>query len=615
MSNYEKNYIAGRQDKTQEELFQYFKRNTIPDFDMARFIMNSSPVNIAIAISGGGYRSMLTGLGVLGAFDKTSPGALLPGNLGGILQSTSYIAGISGGSWLVMSNVISDSNNIYQLKQTDYKQYIPQRLLAGVPDFDPGYKGQNHLTIEKQLSKIDSLLHYLGFETESKVSKDPLIQIMSKIFASSNTSKMNPLEGFYQFYQSVHSEILQKKQAGSFVSFTDYWGRALNKRLFLKYTARTFSSVVDLPSMTTFSQPFPILAAIQKAPLKEESHIDSCLIEFSPVEFGSWDSCINGFVELEYLGSELENGVGITGCKKGYDDIGFLVATSSSLFNNVFAYIYNYLIDLQKETQQAFQTILLLFGLSSNSSEQGLPHQHPDYAIYSPNPFYKYNYSSQHVSQSHHLYLVDGGNDGQNIPFHSLLQPARNIGVILAFDMSSEMFNFPNGSSLVKTGERFHNNANTLEVKSFSYFGNQLSLFPKVPQIEALKPLLNAPVFFGCDIISDYPRLTAKTELVSDYLPPLIVYTANREIVFASNTSTFKLSYSPQEIDSMFQNGYELATVSNSTDFAACLGCAMVKRNFDKSKAEIPDFCQKCFQQYCWHDTHNFANSSQISLY
>ena len=57
---------------------------------------------------------MLTGAGVILALDDRYPNSSLC--LNGLLQSTSYIAGISGGSWLVMSNFINDFEPIINYK-------------------------------------------------------------------------------------------------------------------------------------------------------------------------------------------------------------------------------------------------------------------------------------------------------------------------------------------------------------------------------------------------------------------------------------------------------------------------------------------------------------------
>jgi hypothetical protein len=57
---------------------------------------------VGLAFSGGGYRAMLNGAGVLQAFDGSNTTAI-NARTGGLLQSSLYITGLSGGSWLVGS--------------------------------------------------------------------------------------------------------------------------------------------------------------------------------------------------------------------------------------------------------------------------------------------------------------------------------------------------------------------------------------------------------------------------------------------------------------------------------------------------------------------------------
>lgn len=59
--------------------------------------------NIAIAFSGGGYRAMLNGAGVLAAFDSRTSNSTKTGHLGGLLQSSTYVSALSGGGWLIGS--------------------------------------------------------------------------------------------------------------------------------------------------------------------------------------------------------------------------------------------------------------------------------------------------------------------------------------------------------------------------------------------------------------------------------------------------------------------------------------------------------------------------------
>lgn len=59
--------------------------------------------NIGIALSGGGYRAMLNGAGVVEAFDSRTPNSTNTGQLGGLLQASTYLSALSGGNWLVGS--------------------------------------------------------------------------------------------------------------------------------------------------------------------------------------------------------------------------------------------------------------------------------------------------------------------------------------------------------------------------------------------------------------------------------------------------------------------------------------------------------------------------------
>ena len=74
--------------------------------------------NIALAFSGGGYRAMLNGAGALAAFDNRTAQSTSSGHIGGLLQASTYIAGLSGGSWLVGSVYINNFSSVEQLAST-----------------------------------------------------------------------------------------------------------------------------------------------------------------------------------------------------------------------------------------------------------------------------------------------------------------------------------------------------------------------------------------------------------------------------------------------------------------------------------------------------------------
>ncbi|RCK65731.1 putative meiotic phospholipase SPO1 [Candida viswanathii] len=640
-------YIHNRNKKTEPAVKSLLYRNKIPNFDIEKFwSIKMRPTRIAIAVSGGGFRSMLIGSGVLLAFDDRYPQTVSP--LSGLLQSTSYIAGISGGSWLVMSNFINDFEPVHLLKNGVWN--FSQLLLHGVPNFDPkdipqdDDKGPPAKQPQQQPGVFSGLWEFFSGDKKSSEenSSSSFITWISGLFKSTTESievTYATMKDYVTFYKELLIEVKDKKKAGFHTSFTDYWGRALARKIFNPMVRSPGTTVTaatrSLTSFIDHDQPFPIIATIEKDPVNPEAstNLDSHCFEITPYEFGSWDSYLNAFVPLKYLGSSLKAGkstnISLDGtfayCVSGFDNVGFLTGTSSSLFNHIFMAVYKLLERYQLETVSAIGAILKSLGLSSEWNCLKTPHLHPDYALFSPNPFFEYGTQNANssISESPDLYMVDGGDDGLNIPFHPFLTAARGIDIILAYDMSNELSNYPNGTVLQRTSQRYMQTNNPkIQIPCFQIPNGITtkrtfkSIFPKVPAPEQiiLRDLNRYPLFLGCDIIEDYETLdVTDTALVRhDYLPPLIVYHANTNCGYASNTSTFQLSYNRSEVDGMVANGYNLATSMNSTAFAVCLGCAMLKREFDRISLRtnpqwkdgfvVPKFCKKCYKAFCWRE-------------
>lgn len=92
-------------------------RANISGLDTGRYIDNLTNADtglprVAIAISGGGYRALMNGAGALAAFDNRSTNATETGHLGGLLQSATYLSGLSGGSWLVGSLYVQNFTSV-----------------------------------------------------------------------------------------------------------------------------------------------------------------------------------------------------------------------------------------------------------------------------------------------------------------------------------------------------------------------------------------------------------------------------------------------------------------------------------------------------------------------
>jgi lysophospholipase len=102
-------------------------RLAISDFDSNAWLdqhaKNASALpNIGIAASGGGYRAMLNGAGALAAFDSRTINSTNKGHIGGLLQSATYFAGLSGGSWLLGSIYINNFTSVQAIMNTNTDQ-------------------------------------------------------------------------------------------------------------------------------------------------------------------------------------------------------------------------------------------------------------------------------------------------------------------------------------------------------------------------------------------------------------------------------------------------------------------------------------------------------------
>lgn len=558
---------------------------------------------------------MLIGAGFLTALDERTPGNC---HLGGILQSSTYIAGISGGLWIVVNNLLNDDEPM-----AENIDKLASRLET------PVLEGMNNVDVDRIRKKLDAKgvpkedVRSFGSLRESVVPS-----ILSTFFSSSNTSGTKrprpPMRQTLDFYRDLNIEVRAKRLTGYPTSLTDYWGRALARKVFPslnKHTDMTLSSIRNLPSFQQHAQPFPIVSSVEKAPGVEENSIHSHVYEFNPFEFGSWDSYLNCFADTMYLGTPLLNGSSLlkaasdnaTICVMGYDNLGFITGTSSSIFNTLFEYVFNMILRMELESSQLLSRVLKMFGITNAL----LSRARPEYAVYSPNPFYRMKNSKtgRSVTRNKKLYLADGGDDGQNIPLNPFLVRDREVDIIFAVDIGSELNNFPNGTSLQRTAERYHTPTSTRETPVFIRNGTKRSIFPRVPTPDEYmeKSVRQSPLFLGCDIENDYPELgesppsgdqadDTSFQVWKDYTPPLIIYTGNHNYSFPLNTSTFRTDYKHHEVRQMVTNGYNVATAGNSSDYTSCVGCAIVKRGIDRgiNKAVLTEFCKACLNRYCY---------------
>ncbi|ODV60388.1 lysophospholipase 1 precursor [Ascoidea rubescens DSM 1968] len=400
----EMRWVEERNKITNANLKKFLKYSTslekaggnfsVDDF-FANYVEGQRAIKIGLAFSGGGYRAMLNGAGQLSAFDNRTTKAFEKG-LGGLLESTTYISGLSGGSWLVGTLILNNWTSVEEI------------------------------LLKREYSDIWDLKESILFPEG--------INIFETI----------------RNHKTVLEEVEDKRDAGYEISITDLWSRALAKDYLGRYEdygdALTFSDVREFDVFKQQAIPFPIIVAVGRAPGTTIIDVNSTVVEMNPFEIGSWDNAIRSFFDIKYLGTKVSNGVAEDSkkCISGFDNASFLVGTSSSLFNGI-------VMKLKDMNLGDIPIIGVIEDILDKISED-----ENDIGVYKPNPFYQNEFgSSSSISNSDTLYLVDGGMDDQNIPLAPLIQQQRDVDLVVAFDNSADTDNnWPDGSSLVHTHQR-----------------------------------------------------------------------------------------------------------------------------------------------------------------
>ncbi|ETI27009.1 hypothetical protein G647_10108 [Cladophialophora carrionii CBS 160.54] len=535
LSPNETQWLQQRRNKTVTPLRNLLNRLDIEGFDAGQYIdthsNNASALpNIGIAVSGGGWRALMNGAGAIKAFDSRTVNNTGEGKLGGLLQSATYLSGLSGGSWLVGSIYINNFTTIGALQAQ---------------------------------------------------SSGSVYEFGNSVFEGPEESGLQ-IFNTAEYYADLVSDVNGKADAGFDTSLTDLWGRALSYQL-INATgggpAYTWSSIGISQPFTSADTPYPIIIADSRAPGERLISANTTIFEFNPFEMGTWDPTAFGFVPLNHLGTNFTAGrvPSDDRCVVGFDNAGYLMGTSSTLFNQFILQLNN------TDIPESLRNLLggFLEGLDDNNN---------DIADYTPNPFFRYNPETNPGADSTRLTLVDGGEDLQNIPLHPLIQPTRNVDIIFAVDSSADTTYFwPNGTSLVATYER-----------SISNIANGTA-FPTVPDVNTFVNLgLNTrPTFFGCD---------ASNFTGGNTIPPLVVYLPNSPYVSFSNISTFQFSTNNTQRDAIISNGFNVANMGNGTrdeTWPTCVACAILSRSLDRTNTEVPQACTQCFDRFCWDGTVN----------
>lgn len=217
---------------------------------------------------------MLNAAGIFNALDSRTSSS----KFAGLLQGMDYLVGLSGGNWMVGSSSVNDFATVPSLRANTWQLHKDLVTPGGVED----------------------TLAYLD---------------------------------------SIKDQVEQKSKAHFSTSITDYWGLALGRQLVDRCKGgvnTTWSSIRNVGSFRNGSMPFPIVISDGRREGEILAENNATIYEFSPYEFGSWDRELRLFYPTEYLGTRMNDGVQSNGtCVKGFDYAGFVMGTSSSLFNSV----------------------------------------------------------------------------------------------------------------------------------------------------------------------------------------------------------------------------------------------------------------------------------------
>ncbi|GMM32769.1 hypothetical protein DASC09_000940 [Saccharomycopsis crataegensis] len=407
LSDSEQSWLEKRTAKSQPALYEFLKYKTnLSESEYKDLIpLNSTNTNesikVALSFSGGGSRAMLCGAGQIAALDNRVTNATEHG-LGGLLQASTYLAGLSGGNWMVGTMVFNQFQSI-------------QDILNGGKIWD----------LEVPFYESGTIAHHLR-------------------------------ASYYAWKDWIY-QVGTKQESGFSVSMVDIWARALSTRFFDNDDAAnnsTFSSLRDMDTFANAEMPFPISVSQIKYDSNELTIANSTIVESNPFEFGSWDADANTFVDMKYVGTSLVDGkpVDSTQCVEKFDNGGFLMAVSSNIWSMGLSSV--------KEDIEKIGILYDMFKRAFTSIEENML----DAGILQPNPFFLTTWASNFAFKNRQtLGLVDGGQDLQNLPMEPLLVEQRGVDVILAYDNSGDTDdNWPNATALTATYHRqfYANGAN-----------------------------------------------------------------------------------------------------------------------------------------------------------
>lgn len=561
LSENEYEWIQERKSNVKSNLVEFLNGLNMSDYGNGYFDNffndqssnhSENVVNIGLSFSGGSFKALLTGAGQFAALDSRTKSDKNASALQGIVDSSTYISALSGGSIML-------SSLIYQ-----------------------------------NWSSVDDILQ----KGEIWNFTQPPV--------STNLS----------FWTELLGESKQKAKAGYDISLIDLFGIILSRYMFANYANDgadlTWSGIRENDAFKNHKMPFPMILSTGGVNSNMSGFADN-VFEMSPYEFGSWSPFVGGFSDIKYLGTSMKEGepTNKTDCTVDFDNAGFMVACSSDFLALWQKYLPQILTSGNTSALDGLGLGNIDISVTEIRSLMGMVSPDTDDIMYAlaPNPFYKSNLpgDKSDLASNDTLKLVDGGLFDEGVPLDPFLVPARQVDVVIAYDNGGDSEdNFPNGTSLLSTKERWE--------KSFP--DDKFYDIPSSAEEFVSKGLNRKPSFFGCNgtgLITD--EISGENSDEFNYMKPLLVYIPNTNMTKISNTS--QVVFSDEQRALMIKGGYEVATRGNFTEddeFAQCIGCAILRRTQERRGLKVGDQCSRCFERYCYSEDKEVSGSITENL-
>ncbi|KAI3618723.1 phospholipase b [Moniliophthora roreri] len=505
---------------------------------------------VGIAIPGGGLRAAQYGAAALSGLDARNDSAKAAGT-GGLLQVASYITGLSGGSWITSSLIFNNFPTLHDLV------------------FGSNTAGTNGWQLNVPFVTPDG----------------------TNLFSDFNQ----------YFFGSILWSVMAKAKTGIDTSLTDPWARMISYHFLNQTTPANFftndsahgagqlwSSMPNVPAFANHQVPLPILVSDSRpvgSNYTTALPLEPTVYEITPFELASYDPDLSAGANITFAGTHLTNGKPANGsaCVTGFDQVGFMMGTSASLFNQILDFAHNTLEGFSDSDGAG-----LLYVLSRQLSQ--VRTRADDVANW-PSPFNGIKNSTFRDSSATWLELLDGASNGENVPYAPLFVRARGLDVIVTLEGSADdPNNWPNGSSPITTATR--------QQKLLQSSHQEFPPIPMDPQVWIDTGIRARPTFFGCN-----------PQNKNDY--PLVIYLPNAPPLDgsdpAANSATFRLTYTIPHTRLIFEQvhkntigGFVPGTNDPDPDFGKCLQCAAIDRARLALSIQRSDICTRCFDRYCY---------------